>query len=96
MTTAMAAADNMSAMVILLKSYAPGDMVTSQRGSKSAAADGSTAAASADGPVVTPASVAPIGAAAASTGHEQQGPPAGANYHAHADALRKLVGRGRR
>ena len=91
MLTAVDAADNMSAMVILLKSYAPADMVTSQRGSKSTAAGGSTAAAaSADGPVVTPANVAHVGAAAASAGHEQQGPPAGAIY-APNHAPRKLV-----
>jgi len=86
--TIMNAADNMSAMVILLKSYAPGDMVASQRGSKSAAAAGDSAtAADVNGPIVTPANAASIGGGAASAGQEQQGPPAGANHHAHAHAL---------
>ena len=74
--------------MILLKSYAPGDMVASQRGSKSAAAGGSAAPADADGAVVTPSNAARIGAAATpSAGQEQQGPPEGALGQPHSCAV---------
>ena len=87
----MAAADNMSAMVVLLKAYAPGDMVASQRSSKGTAAGSSAAATVAAGPVVTPANAAHIGAATAAgtTGQEQQGATAGAKHHAHVCARHK-------
>ena len=55
-TCARCAADNMSAMVVVLKSFAPGDMVAAQRASAAVAGAGATAGLrAADGSASTPA-----------------------------------------
>ena len=79
---ACCAADNMSAMVVLLKSFAPGDMVAAQQASAATTgAGGGSTASAADGSVGKPASdaaeVADPGQQAASVGED----PATARHH---------------